>query len=50
LLYGRQASDQEIRDALEFLRAAEKDSGGRKLAWQQFTQAMLSSGEFNYLN
>ena len=50
LLYGRQATDSEIQDALEFLKAAEKDSGDKKLAWQQFTQAMMSSGEFIYIN
>ena len=50
LLYGRQATDSEIQDALEFLKAAEKDSGDKKLAWQQFTQAMMSSGEFTYIN
>ena len=50
LLYGRQATDSEIQDALEFLKAAEKDSGDKKLAWRQFTQAMMSSGEFSYIN
>ncbi|HTM49056.1 MAG TPA: PSD1 and planctomycete cytochrome C domain-containing protein [Bryobacteraceae bacterium] len=50
LLYGRQASAEEIGAALEFLNAAEKETGGRKAAWQQFAQAMLSSGEFNYIN
>jgi hypothetical protein len=50
LLYGRQASEPEIQDALEFLAAAEKDSEGKGPAWQQFTQALLFSGEFLYVN
>jgi hypothetical protein len=50
LLFGRQAKPGEVADALEFLAATAKDSGGRKPAWQQLTQALLSSGEFNYIN
>jgi hypothetical protein len=50
LVYGRQPSKPEIEDAVQFLAAAEKDTGGRKNAWQQFAQALISSGEFNYIN
>jgi hypothetical protein len=50
LLFGRAASTDEVQDALQFLSAAGKDSSGEKPAWQQFTQALLSSGEFNYIN
>ena len=50
LLYGRQPSESEIQDALEFLAAAEKRSGPDKPVFQQLTQAMLISGEFNYIN
>jgi hypothetical protein len=50
LLFGRQAKAEEVRDALDFLASTGKDSGGQKPAWQQFVQALLSSGEFNYIN
>jgi Protein of unknown function (DUF1553)/Protein of unknown function (DUF1549)/Planctomycete cytochrome C len=50
LLFGRPATKDEVQDALQFLSAAGKDSSGEKPAWQQFTQALLSSGEFNYIN
>ncbi|MCU1261031.1 MAG: hypothetical protein JWO80_3916 [Bryobacterales bacterium] len=50
LLFGRTPAPAEIQAGLQFLAAAEKDSGARKGAWQEFTQALLSSGEFNYIN
>jgi hypothetical protein len=50
LLFGRPPSTEEVQDALQFLSAAGKDSSGERPAWQQFTQALLSSGEFNYIN
>jgi hypothetical protein len=50
LLFGRQARPEEIQDALDFLASTEKDAGGKTPAWQQLTQALLSSGEFNYIN
>jgi hypothetical protein len=48
-VYGRPATGEELRDALKFLAQVEKDSG-QKPALQQFAQALLSSGEFNYIN
>jgi Protein of unknown function (DUF1553)/Protein of unknown function (DUF1549)/Planctomycete cytochrome C len=50
LLFGRQAKPEEVQDALAFLASTGKDSSDKKPAWQQFTQALLSSGEFNYIN
>jgi Protein of unknown function (DUF1553) len=50
LLFGRAPSEAEIQRALKFLDAAAKDSGGKKAAWRQYTQALLSSGEFTYIN
>jgi cytochrome c553 len=50
MVYGRAAGDDEVREALKFLAKAEKDAGGEKPALQQFAQALLSSGEFNYIN
>jgi hypothetical protein len=50
LLFGREPSEAEIQRALKFLDAAAKDSGGRKAAWRQYAQALLSSGEFTYIN
>ena len=43
LLYGRQASERELRRGLSFLNGAQN-------GWQQYAQALLSSGEFLYLN
>ena len=50
LLFGRQATPEEVQDALAFLTSGIKNSSEKKPAWQQFTQALLSSGEFNYIN
>jgi len=50
LLFGRAASPAEVQEGLQFLAATEKDSGGSQPAWQEFTQALLSSAEFNYIN
>jgi cytochrome c553 len=41
LLYGREATDAEVRRGLQFLEEAD---------WQQYGQVLLSSGEFYYLN
>jgi mono/diheme cytochrome c family protein len=43
LLYGRNASEAELRRGLAFLRSEGAD-------WQQYAQVLLSSGEFLYLN
>jgi hypothetical protein len=50
LLFGRQAKPEEIEDALAFLASTAKNSNDKAPAWQQFTQSLLSSGEFNYIN
>jgi hypothetical protein len=50
MLYGRQPGESEIQAALEFLAAARKGSGPEKPVFQQLTQALLISGEFNYIN
>lgn len=50
LLFGRQARPEEVQAAVEFLASAGNGAGDRQPAWQQFTQALLSSGEFNYIN
>jgi len=43
LLYGRPASEMELKRGLAFLE-------GEKTGWQQYAQALLSLGEFLYLN
>lgn len=43
LLYGRPASESDLRRGLAFL-------GGDKADWQQYAQVLLTSGEFLYLN
>ena len=43
LLYGRPATEAELRKGLAFL-------SGEKADWQQYAQVLLSSGEFLYLN
>jgi hypothetical protein len=50
IVYGRAASEDEVQQALKFLATAATDSDGGKPALQQFAQALLSSGEFNYIN
>ena len=50
LIFGREPSQAEIERAVKFLDEASKDSGGKKAAWQQYAQALLSSGEFTYIN
>jgi Protein of unknown function (DUF1553) len=41
LLYGRQATEAEVQRGLRFLEQGD---------WRQYAQALLSSGEFYYLN
>jgi hypothetical protein len=50
LLFGRAPNEAEIQRALKFFDAAVKDSGGKEAARQQYAQALLSSGEFTYIN
>jgi mono/diheme cytochrome c family protein len=50
LLYGRKATDAEMQRAMKFLQDAAQDPGGKKAAWQQYSQALLSSTEFYYVN
>ena len=51
LLFGRQRqTGGDSGCARSSWLPAENDSGGSKPAWQEFTQALLSSGEFNYIN
>jgi hypothetical protein len=50
LLFGRQAKPEEVEDALAFLASTGKGAGDNTSGWQQLTQALLSSGEFNYIN
>ena len=50
LLYARPATELETRRGLDFLTLAATDSGEKALPWRQYTQVLLSSGEFLYLN
>jgi hypothetical protein len=50
ILYGRQPTQSELDDAMEFLAAAQDGSGPDTSAFQQLAQALLISGEFLYLN
>jgi hypothetical protein len=44
LLFGRPAKDSEVRLGIEFL------NGAGSSAWQQYTQVLLSSASFYYVN
>ena len=44
LLFGRNAKDAEVNLGLDFLKEAELSP------WQQYAQALLSSGSFYYVN
>ncbi len=50
LLYGRPATEPELRRGLAFLRAAAANSTEKAKPWLQYAQVLLSSGEFLYLN
>jgi hypothetical protein len=49
ILYGRKPTEVETQRGLKFLDEAGQESGS-KLAWQQYAQVLLSSGETNYIN
>ncbi|MGH9718589.1 MAG: DUF1549 and DUF1553 domain-containing protein, partial [Bryobacteraceae bacterium] len=49
ILYGRQASPAELKLGVNFLKQAPAD-GGELPAWNQYAQALLSAGEFHYIN
>jgi hypothetical protein len=49
ILYGRQASPAELSIGTDFLKTARSESAGVS-AWQQYAQALLSAGEFYYIN
>jgi cytochrome c553 len=50
LLYGREATDSEVRLGLEFLGGIGAPSPGNSSAWQQYAQVLLSSNEFIFVN
>ena len=54
-LYGRPATERDIRLGLAFLRTPEdaEPSGGAKAAlsrWQQYAQVLLSANEFTFID
>jgi hypothetical protein len=50
LLYGREATDSEVRLGLDFLQEARKDPKESSTAWQQYAQVLLSSNEFLFVD
>jgi Protein of unknown function (DUF1553)/Protein of unknown function (DUF1549) len=50
MLYGREATDSEVRLGLDFLQEARKDSTENPTAWQQYAQVLLSSNEFIFVD
>src|SRR5262249_34132897 len=50
LLYGRNATERELRHGLKFLGEAGADAASKTNPWQQYAHVLLSSGEFLYLN
>ena len=49
LLYQRGATTAEVERGLRFLREAQT-AADEEQAWQQYTQVLLSSPEFYYIN
>jgi hypothetical protein len=50
LLYGRQATEVEVRLGLEFLDEVRKEPTKSSTAWQQFAQVLLSASEFIFID
>ena len=50
LLFGREASEEEMRLGLGFLQKVSTSSEGKPSAWQRYAQVLLSSNEFNFVD
>lgn len=50
MLFGRKASESEVRTGVEFLRAATEEDGSPEMAWQQYAQVLLGSNEFSFVD
>jgi hypothetical protein len=50
LLYGREATEVEVRLGLDFLEDVRKDPTQNSTAWQQFAQILLSANEFIFVD
>ena len=51
ILYERRATPAEVERGLAFLKKAQTAAPPAKMSpWQQYAQALLSSGEFYYVN
>lgn len=50
LLYGREATAEEVRLGLEFLAEHGKQGNADVMAWQQYAQVLLSSNEFIFVD
>ncbi len=48
LLYARDPTDQELRLGLDYL--AKQDTDGKLTRWEQYTQALLASNEFMFVD
>jgi hypothetical protein len=50
-LYGRPATEREVRLGLDFLAAPEADGATAKLSrWEQYAQALLATNEFAFVD
>ena len=49
LLYGREASEDELAAGLEFLRSP-VETGSRLNAWEQYAQVLLAGNEFTFID
>ena len=50
LLFGREATRREVSVGLDFFRESQTESTSRSLAWQHYTQALLTSNEFSFVD
>jgi hypothetical protein len=50
LLYGREATEAEVRLGIAFLQEAGAEAGKSPSLWQQYAQVLLSANEFIFVN
>jgi hypothetical protein len=50
LLYGRDATEEQVRLAVEFLRPSRSVEPPSDVAWEQYAQVLLASNEFLFID